>query len=164
MFYYELIHIHQDKSGKCWRHARRSAGTEPRLWPDTFWLERWLLSPQPPPLPLFPTHPSRTRTLVPSPFVLASSARQLARYDAGRGDAAGVCRAAPVAWAAFLGMSCPSWQWHRTGSRWSPVWTLPVAPLWCDLGFFPNSRGNKAAANLRPGPLAELDNISRASH
>ena len=30
------------------------------------------------------------------------------------------------------------------------VWTLPVAPLWCDLGFFPNSRGNKAAANLRP--------------
>ena len=28
--------------------------------------------------------------------------------------------------------------------------TLPVAPLWCDLGFFPTSRGNKAAANLRP--------------
>ena len=50
----------------------------------------------------------------------------------------------------FIGMSCPSWQWHRTGSRWSPVRTLPVAPLWCDLGFFPNSRGNKAAANLRP--------------
>ena len=24
------------------------------------------------------------------------------------------------------------------------------ALLWCDLGFFPNSRGNKAAANLRP--------------
>ena len=48
------------------------------------------------------------------------------------------------------GMSCPSWQWHRTGSSWSPVRTLPVAPLWCDLGFFPNSRGNKAAANLRP--------------
>ena len=47
-------------------------------------------------------------------------------------------------------MSCPSWQWHRTGSRWSPVRTLPVAPLWCDLGFVPNSRGNKAAANLRP--------------
>ena len=47
-------------------------------------------------------------------------------------------------------MSCPSWQWHRTGSRWSPVRTLPVAPLWCDLGFFPNSRGDKAAANLRP--------------
>ena len=22
--------------------------------------------------------------------------------------------------------------------------------VWCDLGFFPNSRGNKAAANLRP--------------
>ena len=47
-------------------------------------------------------------------------------------------------------MSCPSWQWHRTGSSWSPVRTLPVAPLWCDLGFVPNSRGNKAAANLRP--------------
>ena len=25
-----------------------------------------------------------------------------------------------------------------------------MAPLWCDLGFVPNSRGNKAAANLRP--------------
>ena len=47
-------------------------------------------------------------------------------------------------------MSCPSWQWHRTGSRWSQVRTLPVAPLWCDLEFVPNSRGNKAAANLRP--------------
>ena len=47
-------------------------------------------------------------------------------------------------------MSCPSWQWHRTGSRWSPVRTLLVAPLWCDLGSVPNSRGNKAAANLRP--------------
>ena len=35
-------------------------------------------------------------------------------------------------------MSCPSWQGHRTRSRWSPVRTLPVAPLWCDLGFFPN--------------------------
>ena len=35
-------------------------------------------------------------------------------------------------------------------SCWSPVRTLPVAPLWCDLGFVPNSRGNKAAANLRP--------------
>ena len=32
------------------------------------------------------------------------------------------------------GMSCPSWQWHRTGYRRSPVRTLPVAPLWCDLG------------------------------
>ena len=49
-----------------------------------------------------------------------------------------------------MGMSCPNWQWHRTGSSWSPVRTLPVAPLWCDLGFVPNSRGNKAAANLRP--------------
>ena len=48
------------------------------------------------------------------------------------------------------GMSCPSLQWHRTGSSWSPVRTLRVAPLWCDLGFVQNSRGNKAAANLRP--------------
>ena len=33
-----------------------------------------------------------------------------------------------------IGMSCPSWQWHRAGYRWSPVRTVPVAPLWCDLG------------------------------
>ena len=26
-------------------------------------------------------------------------------------------------------------QVYRTGYRWSPVRTLPVAPLWCDLGF-----------------------------
>ena len=38
----------------------------------------------------------------------------------------------------FLHMSCPSWQWHRIGSRWPSVRTLPVAPLWCDLGFFTN--------------------------
>ena len=50
----------------------------------------------------------------------------------------------------ILGMSCPSWQWHRTGSRWFPVRTLLVAPLWCDLGLVPNSRGNKAAVNLCP--------------
>ena len=50
----------------------------------------------------------------------------------------------------LLGMSCPSWQWHRTGSSWFPVRTLPVALLWCDLGLVPNSRGNKAEANLRP--------------
>ena len=42
------------------------------------------------------------------------------------------------------GMSCPSWQRHRTGCHRSLVWTLPlppvlggvcmlVAPLWCDL-------------------------------
>ena len=59
----------------------------------------------------------------------------------------------------ILEMSCPSWQWHRTGSRWSPVRTLLVAPLWCDLGYVPNSRGNKAAANIclfcpRVGALA----------
>ena len=32
----------------------------------------------------------------------------------------------------LLGMSCPSWQWHRIGYRWSPVRTLPV-----DLGRCP---------------------------
>ena len=49
-----------------------------------------------------------------------------------------------------IGMSCPSWQWHRTGSRWSPVRTLPVAPLWCDLEFVPNSRGNKSCGEPSP--------------
>ena len=52
-------------------------------------------------------------------------------------------------------MSCPSWQWHRTGSRWSPVRTLPLAPLWRDLGFVPYSRDDKASATqnlLRPPP------------
>ena len=72
----------------------------------------------------------------------------------------------------ITGMSCPSWQWHRTGSRWPPVRTLPVAPLWCDLGFVPNSRGNKleAAANLRPNLKDQLNmkfkthwNFERAS-
>ena len=29
-------------------------------------------------------------------------------------------------------LSCPSWQWHRSGSCWSPVRTLPVAPLTWD--------------------------------
>ena len=53
-----------------------------------------------------------------------------------------------------VGMSCPSWQWNRTGSCWSPVRTRPVAPLWCDLGFFPTSRGNKGRANLRPSEKA----------
>ena len=32
-----------------------------------------------------------------------------------------------------LGMSCQSWLQHRTGYNWWPVWTLPVAPLSCDL-------------------------------
>ena len=53
--------------------------------------------------------------------------------------------------------------WHRTGSRWSPVRTLSVAPLWCDLGFFPNSRGNKAAANLRP-MLCVFGSVRRGLH
>ena len=33
---------------------------------------------------------------------------------------------------------------------YTPVRSLPVEPLWCDLGFFLNSRGNKAVTNLRP--------------
>ena len=33
-----------------------------------------------------------------------------------------------------------------------------VVPLWCDLGFFPNSRGNKAAANLRSGTVVGANN------
>ena len=45
----------------------------------------------------------------------------------------------------WLGMSCPSWQWHRTGYHWSPVRTLPVAPLWCDLCC----SQTQAPANLR---------------
>ena len=36
----------------------------------------------------------------------------------------------------YLGMSCPSWQKHRIEYRRSPVQTLPVAPLWCALGFY----------------------------
>ena len=62
----------------------------------------------------------------------------------------GALRLVVLQWQCHGWDACPSWQWHRTGSRWSPVRTLPVAPLWCDLGFFPNSHGNKAAANLRP--------------
>ena len=62
-------------------------------------------------------------------------------------------------------MSCPSWQWHRTGSSWSPVRTLLVAPLWCDLGFVPNCRGNKAAANLRPtAALSCPSKVDASSH
>ena len=34
---------------------------------------------------------------------------------------------------------------------------LLVAPLWCDLGFVPNSRGNKAAANLCPANTKGLN-------
>ena len=39
----------------------------------------------------------------------------------------------------IIGMSCPSWQWHRTGYSLLPVRTLPVAPLWCDLGCSPQT-------------------------
>ena len=59
-------------------------------------------------------------------------------------------------------MSCPSWQWHRTGSSWSLVRTLPVAPLWCDQGFFLNSCGDKAAANLSPVPLQNVNSVVTA--
>ena len=41
--------------------------------------------------------------------------------------------------------------WKQLVSSSTPtVVVVQVVPLWCDLGFFPNSRGNKAAANLRP--------------
>ena len=50
----------------------------------------------------------------------------------------------------WSGMSCPSWQWHRTGCHRSPIRTLPVAPLWCDLGFCSRTVVViKLAANLR---------------
>ena len=41
-----------------------------------------------------------------------------------------------------IGMSCPSWHWHRAGYCWLPVQTLLVAPLWCDLGLW--SQGQTA--------------------
>ena len=49
------IHVGGIEGGRWWA-----------CWPNTFWLERWLLSLQPPPLPLFPTHPSLIRTRVSS--------------------------------------------------------------------------------------------------
>ena len=53
----------------------------------------------------------------------------------------------------MVGMSCPSWQWHGTGNHWFPVPTLPgptcgALVVWPGT-LFPNSRGNKAAVNLR---------------
>ena len=60
-------------------------------------------------------------------------------------------------------MSCPSWQWHRTGYSWSPVQTLPGAPLWCDLGFFLNSSGNEAAENLHPTRV-RTDTVIKCNH
>ena len=58
-------------------------------------------------------------------------------------------------------MSCPSWQGHRNGSSWFPVQTLLVAPLWCDLGIFPNSRGNKAVQTSALDTLALLPSVKR---
>ena len=47
-----------------------------------------------------------------------------------------LCSVIEHSWQNVTGMSCPSWEWHRTRYRWSPVRTLLVsaAPLWCDLG------------------------------
>ena len=46
--------------------------------------------------------------------------------------------------------------------QYNPSVIFPVAPLWCDLGFFPNSRGYKAATNLRPNSqLSESSKCSR---
>ena len=42
--------------------------------------------------------------------------------------------------------------WYTvTGSRWSPVRTLPVAPLWCDLGF------KSLSANLATSSFKSLN-------
>ena len=48
----------------------------------------------------------------------------------------------------ILGMSCPSWQWHRTGYCWSPVQSLAMASLWCDLG------ASAGACQRRPSAAA----------
>ena len=49
---------------------------------------------------------------------------------------------------------------EAVGLKFEPYRWAAVAPLWCDrdLGFFPNSSGNKAAENLRPitGPVITL--------
>ena len=37
-----------------------------------------------------------------------------------------------------------------------------MAPLCCDLGFVPNSRGNKAAAHLRPNHVLLIMSAGRA--
>ena len=37
----------------------------------------------------------------------------------------------------------------QRGSFHRQKWKI-YSPLWCDLGFFLNSHGNKAAANLHP--------------
>ena len=50
---------------------------------------------------------------------------------------------------------------RRIKVYWSPVRTLPVAPLWCDLGIFPNSRSTKAAANLSPPPSINITPVTR---
>ena len=65
-----------------------------------------------------------------------------------------------MAYFAYLctGMSCPSWQreWHRTGYSWSPVWTLQVVSLWCDLRCCSRTvvviKQLQAAANLHLTP------------
>ena len=180
MFYYELIHIHQDKSCKCWRHARRfgshSACSRPRLycisarpfaaaghelepgpgrgrllvggiegqggggswwacWQETFWLRAWWLPLQQPlPLPLFPTHPSRTLTLVPSPFVLASSARQFKFVIASRSESLHSRVFGPLALHQVGSWRCRA-QWRCRGLQVRarlarlPNWTMLVAPV-----------------------------------
>ena len=44
-------------------------------WQETFWLGMWWLSPQPPPLQLCPSHPSRIWTLRPASFRAAGPGR-----------------------------------------------------------------------------------------
>ena len=48
-----------------------------------------------------------------------------------------------------VGMSCPSWQWHRTGSRWSPVRTLLRAYWWRPCGVTWDSSQTGVVIRLR---------------
>ena len=53
-----------------------------------------------------------------------------------------------IFWQSFK-ITCPSWQRHRTWYSQSLVRTLPVAPLWCDMGCcYRTVVVIKAAANL----------------
>ena len=53
-------------------------------WPDTFWLGRWSLSLQPPPLPLSPSRPSRTCVRVGPPATGSGPTRPAGLAVAGR--------------------------------------------------------------------------------
>ena len=50
-------------------------------------------------------------------------------------------------------MSCPSWQWQRTGNQFEPYRWRPCGVTWDSSRTL--SRGNKAAANFRPKSLLQ---------